>query len=44
MALPAREQVRYWASATAVFLAVLWVLGDAILPFVNRTDRAVARW
>jgi len=33
MALPVREQVRYWAIATAVFLAVLWVLGDVILPF-----------
>jgi predicted PurR-regulated permease PerM len=34
MALPVRDQIRYWAIATAVFLAVLWFLGDVILPFV----------
>ncbi len=34
MALPAREQVKYWGIAAAVFLVVLWVLGDVILPFV----------
>ena len=34
MALPVREQVKYWGVAAAVFLAALWVLGDVILPFV----------
>ncbi|MFN6977405.1 MAG: AI-2E family transporter [Gemmobacter sp.] len=34
MALPVRDQVRYWAIAAAVFLAVLWFLGDVLLPFI----------
>lgn len=34
MALPVREQAKYWGIATAVFLVVLWSLGDVILPFV----------
>ena len=34
MALPVRDQVKYWGAATAVFLVVLWYLGDVILPFV----------
>lgn len=34
MALPVREQIKYWGLAAVVFLAVLWVLGDVILPFV----------
>lgn len=34
MALPVREQFKYWGLATAVFLVVLWFLGDVILPFV----------
>lgn len=34
MALPIREQARYWGIAAAVFLAALWFLGDVILPFV----------
>jgi predicted PurR-regulated permease PerM len=34
MALPVRDQVKYWGIATAVFLIVLWYLGDVILPFV----------
>ena len=34
MALPAREQAKYWGIAAAVFLAVLWFLGDVLLPFV----------
>ncbi|MXQ08846.1 AI-2E family transporter [Alphaproteobacteria bacterium GH1-50] len=34
MALPVRDQVKYWGLAAAVFLVVLWVLGDVILPFV----------
>ncbi|MBR9652455.1 AI-2E family transporter [Thalassovita aquimarina] len=34
MALPARDQVKYWGIATAVFALVLWYLGDVLLPFV----------
>ena len=34
MALPARAQVTYWGIAAAVFLVVLWYLGDVMLPFV----------
>ncbi|MEL6207386.1 MAG: AI-2E family transporter, partial [Pseudomonadota bacterium] len=34
MALPVHEQVKYWSIATAVFLAIMWFLGDVILPFV----------
>jgi predicted PurR-regulated permease PerM len=34
MALPIRDQVRYWGIAAAVFLVVLWFLGDVLLPFI----------
>ena len=34
MALPVREQAKYWGIATAVFVLVMWALGDVILPFV----------
>ncbi|MBU3258609.1 AI-2E family transporter [Roseovarius sp. PS-C2] len=34
MALPVRTQMKYWGIASAVFLIVLWFLGDVILPFV----------
>ncbi|MBW4973736.1 AI-2E family transporter [Roseovarius mucosus] len=34
MALPVREQMKYWGAATAVFFVLLWFLGDVILPFV----------
>ena len=34
MALPVRQQLTYWGIATAVFLVVLWALGDVILPFL----------
>ncbi len=34
MALPVATQMRYWGIATAIFLAVLWVLGDVIMPFL----------
>lgn len=34
MALPVRVQVTWWGIAAAVFLAVLWGLGDVILPFI----------
>lgn len=34
MALPVKEQFKYWGIATVAFLAILWALGDVILPFV----------
>jgi len=34
MALPAREQAKYWGIAAAALFAVLWLLGDVLLPFV----------
>ncbi len=34
MALSHKAQLRYWGIAAAVFLVLLWVLGDVILPFV----------
>lgn len=34
MALPVRDQFRYWGIAMAAFLVILWFLGDVILPFV----------
>lgn len=34
MALPARQQALYWGIAAAVFLGILWLLGDVLLPFV----------
>ncbi|MGM0741314.1 MAG: AI-2E family transporter [Pseudomonadota bacterium] len=34
MALPVGTQLKYWGIASAVFLVVLWFLGDVILPFV----------
>lgn len=34
MALPVRQQMIYWGIAAAVFLAILWALGDVILPFL----------
>ncbi len=34
MALPVREQLKYWGIAAAIFLFVLWLLGNVILPFV----------
>lgn len=34
MALPVREQIKYWGAATAVFFVLLWFLGNVILPFV----------
>ena len=34
MALPARQQVIYWSVASALFLVLLWYLGDVLLPFV----------
>ncbi|WP_137699785.1 AI-2E family transporter [Marimonas lutisalis] len=34
MALPVRDQLKYWGIATLVFVLALWYLGDVILPFV----------
>lgn len=34
MALPVRDQMKYWTVAAAVFFGLLWFLGDVILPFV----------
>ncbi len=34
MALPVKDQLRYWGIATVVFAVVLWFLGDVLLPFV----------
>ncbi len=34
MALPMKDQAKYWGIATAIFLVVLYALGDVILPFV----------
>ena len=34
MALPIRAQVKYWGLAAAVFLILLWFMGDVLLPFV----------
>lgn len=34
MALPVRQQMLYWGIASAVFLLLLWALGNVILPFL----------
>ncbi|MEM8959542.1 MAG: AI-2E family transporter [Pseudomonadota bacterium] len=34
MALPARQQLKYWSVSAAVLFGLLWFLGDVILPFV----------
>jgi predicted PurR-regulated permease PerM len=34
MALPTKDQFRYWAIAAAVFLVLLWLLGNVLLPFI----------
>lgn len=34
MALPVRDQMKYWGIAAAVFFVLLWILGDVLLPFV----------
>jgi len=34
MALPVRDQVRYWGIAAVVLLLMLWFLGDVMLPFI----------
>jgi len=34
MSLPVATQIKYWTIAALVFFALLWTLGDVILPFV----------
>ncbi|NUB43953.1 AI-2E family transporter [Fertoebacter nigrum] len=34
MALPVQQQAKYWGLSAAVFLLMLWLLGDVILPFL----------
>ncbi|WP_428926030.1 AI-2E family transporter [Marinibacterium sp. SX1] len=34
MALPVNVQLRYWGIVAAVFLLLLWFLGDVLVPFV----------
>ncbi|MGY6635081.1 MAG: AI-2E family transporter [Alkalilacustris sp.] len=34
MALPVPTQLKYWGIAAAVFLGLLWLLGDVIAPFL----------
>ncbi len=34
MALPVKDQLRYWGVAAAIFVVVLYLLGDVLLPFV----------
>jgi predicted PurR-regulated permease PerM len=34
MALPVQTQAKYWGLAAAAFLALLWLLGDVLLPFI----------
>ena len=34
MALPVREQAKYWGIAALVFGLALWFLGDVLLPFI----------
>ncbi len=34
MALPVKDQLKYWGIAAAVFFIVLWALGNQLLPFV----------
>lgn len=34
MALPLRDQMKYWTAAALVLLVLLWLLGNVILPFI----------
>ena len=34
MALPMKDQLKYWGIATAITALILWYLGNVILPFV----------
>nr|WP_072245758.1 AI-2E family transporter [Roseibaca calidilacus] len=35
MAMPIDQQLRYWGLAGLVFIALLWVMGDVLLPFIT---------
>lgn len=34
MALPSQDQFKYWGLATAIFVVMLWFLGDVLMPFI----------
>ncbi len=34
MALPIRDQMKYWGIAAAVLMVALWFMGDVLMPFV----------
>lgn len=34
LALPVRDQVKYWSIASVVFLGAIWLLSDVMLPFI----------
>lgn len=34
MTLPVRDQFKYWSIATIIFVGIMWLLGDVLLPFV----------
>lgn len=34
MALPVKDQLKYWSIVTGIFMVLMWYLGDVILPFV----------
>lgn len=34
MALPAKQQLKYWGAAALVFAVVMWSLGHVLLPFI----------
>ncbi|MGL5010964.1 MAG: AI-2E family transporter [Paracoccaceae bacterium] len=34
MALPIRDQAKYWGIAGVIFFLLLWLIGDVILPFI----------
>ncbi len=34
MALPIKDQLRYWGIAAVVFLVLFWALGNVLLPFL----------
>jgi predicted PurR-regulated permease PerM len=40
MAIPVREQMKYWGVGLAVFVLILWLLGSVLLPFI--TGAAIA--
>ncbi len=33
--MPLQQQLRYWGAAAAVLMALLWVMGDVLLPFLS---------